>query len=435
MELNLPYPDIYKNYMKGVQYKNGTANRLNNDDKAFHDWYRFVLSFPPHLVREYLQKFELKRGLTVLDPFCGTGTTLIEAKLSGVRSIGIEANPVAAFASKVKTNWRIEPSELLRHASLIAQKASKRISRDNSGKLKNLTEEQYAIILENSISPLPLHKALILLEEINQNKEDNLYSHELLAFAKNLVMTCSNLHFGPEVGVSSKKKEDAPVIEGWLRQIESICIDLQDINNNHVSSKVYNADSREMKSLLTPNSIDAVFTSPPYPNEKDYTRTTRLESVVLGFINSKQELKKLKQGMLRSNTRTVYKGDSDDTWIANNEAVLAIAEEIEKRRIALGKTSGFERMYARVTKLYFGGMARHLAELRKFLKAGAFLGYVVGDQASYLRVHIPTGKILSEIAVGLGYELIGINLFRTRFATATKKNMNEVVVVLRWPGA
>lgn len=49
------------------------------------------------------------------------------------------------------------------------------------------------------------------------------------------------------------------------------------------------------------------------------------------------------------------------------------------------KTSGFERQYARVTKLYFGGMARHLAGLRTALNRGARLAYVVGDQASYLR--------------------------------------------------
>jgi hypothetical protein len=107
---------------------------------------------------------------------------------------------------------------------------------------------------------------------------------------------------------------------------------------------------------------------------------------------------------------------------------------IEQRRVELGKTSGFEKLYCKVTKLYFGGMARHLADLRSFLKPGAQLGYVVGDQASYLQVMIRTGQILADIAQSLGYEIVGIDLFRTRFATATKKEMREEVVVLRWPG-
>jgi hypothetical protein len=91
-------------------------------------------------------------------------------------------------------------------------------------------------------------------------------------------------------------------------------------------------------------------------------------------------------------------------------------------------------MYARVTKLYFGGMAKHLSELRKVLRPGARLAYVVGDQASYLRVMIRTGKILADIAQTLGYEVMGIDLFRTRLATATKEQLREEVVLLRWRG-
>ncbi len=185
---------------------------------------------------------------------------------------------------------------------------------------------------------------------------------------------------------------------------------------------------------MRPESIDAVFTSPPYPNEKDYTRTTRLESVMLGFINNKMELRALKKGLLRSNTRNVYKGDNDDGWIVEHKQIQEIADEIEKRRIAMGKTSGFEKLYGRVTKLYFGGMARHLADLRPFLKPGAYLGYVVGDQASYLRVMIRTGQLLADIAESLGYQVVSIDLFRTRIATATREQMREEVVVLRWPG-
>ena len=87
-----------------------------------------------------------------------------------------------------------------------------------------------------------------------------------------------------------------------------------------------------------------------------------------------------------------------------------------------------------MTKLYFGGMARHLAGLRQVLRPGAQLAYVVGDQASYLRIMIRTGKILAEIAQSLGYELTGIDLFRTRLATATREQLREEVVLLRWPG-
>jgi hypothetical protein len=156
--------------------------------------------------------------------------------------------------------------------------------------------------------------------------------------------------------------------------------------------------------------------------------------VLLGFIKSKVDLRALKSNLIRSNTRGVYKIDTDDRLVEDHAEIRRIAEEIEKRRIELGKTSGFERQYARVTKLYFGGMARHFAELRHLLRPGARLAYVVGDQASYLRVMIRTGQLLADIAQSMGYELMGIDLFRTRLATATKEQLREEVVLLRWPG-
>lgn len=86
-----------------------------------------------------------------------------------------------------------------------------------------------------------------------------------------------------------------------------------------VESRVSQSDARVADTVLRPNSVDAVITSPPYPNEKDYTRTTRLESVMLGMIRSKADLRALKQDMIRSNTRGVYKADTDDREIKDNE--------------------------------------------------------------------------------------------------------------------
>jgi len=64
--------------------KNGNLNRVRAEDSSIHDWYRFVLSFPPHLVRDYLTKFGITKRHRVLDPFCGTGTTLVECKKLGI---------------------------------------------------------------------------------------------------------------------------------------------------------------------------------------------------------------------------------------------------------------------------------------------------------------------------------------------------------------
>lgn len=55
-------------------------NQIREADRVVHDWYHFVLSYPPHLVQEYVEKFGLNEHHCVLDPFCGTGTTVVECK-------------------------------------------------------------------------------------------------------------------------------------------------------------------------------------------------------------------------------------------------------------------------------------------------------------------------------------------------------------------
>jgi SAM-dependent methyltransferase len=417
-----PIPDL--DIPKSPRHRRSSdLNHIRDVDRPVHDWYRFVLSYPPHLVTQYLDRFELSPGHCVLDPFCGTGTTVVECKKRGISSVGIEANPMAWFAGSTKLDWMPNPAELLEQAQQIGTIAQAQAQQEP---LRSLSEDSAKLLLKNSISELPLHKTLVLLDHL-QNP------HHKLALAKAIVFSISNLRFAPEVGIG-KPKPDAAVVALWLENVATMAQDLQTLQGVSAAAHIHHADSRQVLSVLQPNSIDGVITSPPYPNEKDYTRATRLESVLLGLLKNKADLQALKRGLIRSNSRNVYTTDTDDQWVSRHPRIQAIAEEIETRRREWKKTSGFERVYARAVKLYFGGMVKHLADLRYALRPGAQLAYVVGDQASYLRVMIRTGEILAEIAEGLGYEVVNIDLFRTRLATATKEQLREEVVVLRWKG-
>lgn len=419
-------------------------NTLSEADRAFHDWYRFVLSFPPHLVRDYIRNFGLNEGSTLLDPFCGTGTTIVEARLNGIKAIGLEANPFPSFAATVKSRWEIDATEVEALANEVAEVTrtelldqgidDQALIHDPKAPLMTLEPHAMRALIKNSISPLPLHKTLVLLRQLNRHREAPAYPYCVLALGTALVGSIGNLRFGPEVGLG-KIKPDVPVVGTWLHQVKKMVYDLRNVKvGSHPRAEVHLSDARQVSCVVAPESIDAVITSPPYPNEKDYTRTTRLESVVLGFIKDMAELRQFKKTLLRSNTRGVYVSDDDDRWIADFPNIQALAERIETRRKELKKTSGFERMYARVTQLYFGGMARHLEQLSGVLRPGAQLAYVVGDQASYLRVMIRTGQLLAEVAETLGYTVERIDLFRTRFATATQQELREEVVVLSWHG-
>ena len=420
-------------------------NALLSEDAPAHDWYRFVLSFPPHLVRDYAHRFGLDGDQRLLDPFCGTGTTLVEAKKQGVPSVGLEAVGVSRLAASTKVDWSPDPDSLAAHARLIAEKAMAMLAADgvtdepmqmlpSHVRLRSLPPQTAKLLLKNSISALPLHKVLVLKDALEGEHDARYVAHEQLALARVLPTDVGNLRFGPEVGVG-KVKQDASVVSRWLSCVLNMADDLRHLGSmDATSAQAIEGDAREIDKHIEPKSIDAVITSPPYPNEKDYSRTVRLESVLLGFISDRSDLQEMKKELVRSNTRGVYRNDDDDEWISGDAEVERIAAAIEARRIALGKESGFERMYHRVTKLYFGGMARHFASLSQVLRPGARLAYVVGDQASYLRVMIRTGQILAEVAERAGYQVEAIDLFRTRHATATNEQLREEVLVLRWPG-
>lgn len=55
-----------------------------------------------------MSDFGVGSGDLLLDPFCGTGTTLVEAKKTRIPSVGCDAHPLAALATRVKTNWSVE---------------------------------------------------------------------------------------------------------------------------------------------------------------------------------------------------------------------------------------------------------------------------------------------------------------------------------------
>lgn len=416
-------------------YANPRLNRIAFGDEPIHNWYRFVLSYPPHFVREYMAKLGVEKNSVLLDPFCGTGTTLVEAKKHGVKAIGVEAHPMTAFASATKLDWDVDVDQLRRSAEAVAESSS-RILR-HTKVMRKLGDEESSLILRDSISELPLHKTLVLLDTIRKGTTH--FDRQLeLALAKVLVYSASNLHFGPEVGVTRTKKDDYPVIEKWLETVMTMCGDLEQVQQEaglaSDDSYVLHADSRGLRRWADSESVSHVICSPPYPNEKDYTRTTRLESVVLGHIRNKQQLQRVKKGLVRSNTRTIYKGDVDAARVSHFSSIMTLAAEIEATRLALGKTSGFERQYHKVVTNYFGGMLVHLEEMKGLLEPGAKLAYVVGDQASFFRIMIRTGALLAEVAESVGYRVLGIDLFRTRIATATRQQIREEVLLLEWPG-
>ena len=120
---------------------------------------------------------------------------------------------------------------------------------------------------------------------------------------------------------SGKKNYDAPVLQPWLDALNRTPDDL------YRRYRPLSTDARIGSTWLklrynAAYLIDIVRLTQslplrPIPNETEYSRTTRLESVLLGAISSRGDLRRQKQQIVRSNTRGVDKADKEHQWVEN----------------------------------------------------------------------------------------------------------------------
>lgn len=437
----------------------GRERQLLQDDLV-HDWYRFVLAFPDHLVIDVCDRFGADQGDLVLDPFCGTGTTLVECKKLGIDSVGIEANSACVFASKVKTDWSVEPEQLQTASSKIVEQVRSicnqlafstqplfattvQVDEIKEQLLAGSPEGQYFVssgmLKRGWISEIPFYKALALLNAIKSAELEPKVDKALrLALVSILVETVANVSFGPEIYVSGKK-QDVDVLGAFGCKVDKMTRDLQVVSNlpRIGQSKVLEGDARQCESVLSRagvGSIDFVITSPPYPTEKDYTRQTRLELIFLGYVYDTKSLRRIKKAMVRSHSKGIYKADSDGRFVAEIPQIKTIANELRVK--VADKTYGFAKLYPRIIEEYFGGMYRHLQSLSRVLRSGGRCAYVVGDQRTYLQTYTPTGKILAILAEqeDIGLRVDDVLVWRVRKGTTgSGEEIKEEIVILRKP--
>jgi hypothetical protein len=399
-----------------------------------HDWYRIVLGYSDHLVGKLLDRLDIEEGQTILDPFCGSGTTLVECMKRGIPSVGIDANPSSSFAARVKTNWSLSSDLLLEHLELIKGG----LACSATGIQDHTSDKTYTYLASSGmidrgwISPLPLSKALtvkqcILALDVPQAYKDIL----MLGLIAEVVFSASNVKFGPEL-YCGPVKLDVDVFGGFVRRIERIAADLTIASGLQVQpAEVYAGDARVSTVFeecgATP--FASVICSPPYPTEHDYTRNSRLELAFLEGVSDVKTLQVIKRQMIRSHTKCIYKGDVEAELVKNNQAIQHIVEQLQEK--AAGKSDGFARYYPRVVEEYFGGMKRHLQTVSQYLIPGGISAYVVGDQSSYSQIYIPTAEILGALAEESGFEIVEIEHWRKRWSTSTAKDVDENILFLR----
>ncbi len=374
------------------------------------------------------------QGGTILDPFCGSGTTLVEAMKRDISATGIDANPSSHFAARVKTNWNLDGEVLLDQLDKIKSLydiALKRLDCDQDPFFDYLSTAGF--LRRQWISLKPLRKVVALKRAIAQLRIGRDYKDALLlALIAETVRGSANVKFGPEL-YRGKVKRDSSVFTGFKLRVMQMSEDLALVKGfTYPPSRLILGDARVCgKYLRRTDYFQALICSPPYPTEHDYTRNSRLELALLGIVTGRESLRMIKQGMIRSHTKGIYSSDSDGRLVRNHKVIESLAKTIDKK--AESKTHGFARLYSTVLREYFGGIKRHFHSVKPLMAPNALCAYVVGDQSSYLQVHIPTAEILAGLARDVGYQHVETRRWRRRRSTATGREIAENILILRIP--
>ena len=92
-------------------------------EQGTHGYHRYPAKFLPNVVKKLIDDFALKNAI-IADPFAGCGTTLVEAKTHGYKSLGVDINPVATLITNVKIT-PIEPNLLNEYFSSLTKRRPK----------------------------------------------------------------------------------------------------------------------------------------------------------------------------------------------------------------------------------------------------------------------------------------------------------------------
>lgn len=431
----------HKNYLDNIlkfEYiKRKENNSLFDEIKSIsdynnagicHKWYDYLEDFPYSLIEDKIKKYNLNSNSLVVEPFAGSGTANVTAKMFGIKSIGFDANPLMVFISKVKTTWDIDLKLFKKRVDIIAKNFLSNIHKFETLDIdKDFLERMPKKELNQWLSPA-LQKEVVLLKHYIKKIENKKIRDLLLLAMSRSCLDASYVSFCPGTTFYPFREKEA-FWNLFTNKVIDIYNDLQKLQSKNTSfpnAKLINDSCLSAHKYIDNNTIDFLITSPPYPNDLEYTRQTRLEMYLLDFVYNMDDVQKIKKIMVKGSTKLIYKESNSAKHITKFDSVQKVSDEIFEQ--TKDKNWGFD--YPRMVKEYFGDMYLCLKEFFPLMKKNSHYLLVVGDQ-TIKGVYIPVCDILIEMAFELGYEKAFKELFRIRRSTGHNISLPEEIVILK----
>ncbi len=360
------------------------ALRLSNNTTTFtHGLHRFAAKYIPQVPAWALDNFG-SRTSVVLDPFMGSGTTLVEGILRGGTNIGIDIDPLARFIARAK----VTPAD---HEQ-IAELAQELTARWTAPAKELRTPMPDIDNFAHWFSPLQWGWAQSLRDTILALDCSNAERDFMLAVFSSTLRWVSNADDqSQKTYVSGTLPKDPPSVPDVFWRFLGRAVDgLADLNRKRHSEAVAKIpEAADATALgLESESVDLAVSSPPYLDSVDYPYNMMLEYFWLGphiGVPSRMSFNTLRRRPVGA------KNPSERIALpATLEGVIRLDVMPPTRQTAAAT--------------YFSLMERHFVEVARCLKPGARYAFVVGNSQSLVDV-VPLHDALVRLASCAGLHL------------------------------
>jgi hypothetical protein len=255
----------------------------NRDDVTFygkkkesiHRWYLLTAAYAPELVRRCLSQFDDDGEITkVLDPFCGTGTTVLESKKQGFDAVGVEFNPVYEEVATTKTTWELDAEKIRGLSNEIFERIENYESEWNGVKIDDF-ENEFGIKPPHIYNrdrwwhDYVLRDLLAARESVSDLDVGEEYRQFFRVSILSILIEVSNATYNHvSLSYMDEPPENVDALGVFETKINEMVDDLDDIHSieNPGEVEIRRGDSTEIEEYVGENEIDTVITSPPYPN-------------------------------------------------------------------------------------------------------------------------------------------------------------------------
>lgn len=339
----------------------------------------YPAKFIPDLPATLLEVLPIEQGTCVLDPFVGSGTTLVECQRRGIASVGIDLNPIACLLSRVKTSPT--PVDIVQSALHAVQHASEILSPAIPA-IPNL-DHWFLPAIQNEVAAL--------VEAIDSEPE---HLKDVLQMSlSSILVKVSNQESDTRYAAVHKSLALGDVYRLFLKSAANLAAALNERSYNLTPSRVIEMDATKLTAKEVGLPVGAVITSPPYPNAYEY------------WLYHKYRM-----------------------WWLGHDPLAVKKDEIGARAHFFGANP-------HTSDNFSAQMAELFSSFESVLVPRGFVCFVVGRSKIHGEI-IDNGKLIEGIAHRRGYK----TEFRTeRVIAANRKSFNlshaniktETVLVLR----